>query len=166
MINAIEYLIMHTSSSNITMLMIQGLYSPSGKTSYHKISWSLEAVRFGFIRFQSRRNLTGNSAASLLRYLSNFSATRSLSHLIPRLQYFTRSCCKMSPAPSPQSLSPTTGAAVAVAAGTAVACWNDHQDDNIALTSTRLRNANIATNMYSKYETPCHIRQIAQRMSK
>ena len=26
----------------------QGLYSLSGKTSYRKISWSLEAARFGF----------------------------------------------------------------------------------------------------------------------
>ena len=31
----------------------QGIYSLSGKTSYGKISWSLEAARFGFRLFQS-----------------------------------------------------------------------------------------------------------------
>ena len=31
----------------------QGLSSLSGKTSYRKISWSLEAARFGFKLFQS-----------------------------------------------------------------------------------------------------------------
>ena len=31
--------------------MIQGLYSLSGKKSYRKISWSLEAARFGFKLF-------------------------------------------------------------------------------------------------------------------
>ena len=40
----------------------QGLYSLSGRTSYRKISWSLEAARFGFRLFLSLRNLTSNSA--------------------------------------------------------------------------------------------------------
>ena len=31
----------------------QGLYSPSGKASYRKISWSLEGMRLGFKLFQS-----------------------------------------------------------------------------------------------------------------
>ena len=44
--------------------MIQGLYSLSGKTFYRKISWSLEAARFGFILFQSLLNLKGTSAAA------------------------------------------------------------------------------------------------------
>ena len=35
-----------------------GLYSLSGRTSYRKISWSLEATRFGFRLFQSLWNLT------------------------------------------------------------------------------------------------------------
>ena len=52
----------------------QGLYSLSGKTSYRKISWSLEAARFGFRLFQSLWNLTGTSAAALPRCLSNFRA--------------------------------------------------------------------------------------------
>ena len=54
-----------------------GLYSSSGKTSYRKISWSLEAARFGFRLFQSLWNLTGPSAAVLPRCLSNFRALRS-----------------------------------------------------------------------------------------
>ena len=55
---------------------ILGLYSLSGRTSYRKISWSLEATRFGFILFQSFWNLTGPSAAVLPRCLSNFRAIR------------------------------------------------------------------------------------------
>ena len=54
----------------------QGLYSLSGRTSYHKISWSLEATRFGCRLFQSLWNLTGTSAAVLPRCLSNFRAIR------------------------------------------------------------------------------------------
>ena len=60
------------------MLPLQGLYSLSGKTSYRKISWSLEAARFGFGLFQLLWNLTGISAAALPRCLSNFRAIRSL----------------------------------------------------------------------------------------
>ena len=56
----------------------QGLYSLSGITSYRKISWSLEAARFGFKHFQSFWNLTGTSAAVLPRCLSNFRAILSL----------------------------------------------------------------------------------------
>ena len=53
-----------------------GLYSLSGKTSYGKISGSLEAARFGFRLFQSLWNLTGTSAAVLPRCLLNFRALR------------------------------------------------------------------------------------------
>ena len=73
----------HTSS-------LQGLYSLSGKTSYRKISWSLEAARFGFKLFQSLGNLAGTSAALLPRCLSNFRAIRPLQHPISRLRDFTR----------------------------------------------------------------------------
>ena len=69
---------------------IPGLYSLSGKTSYRKISWSLEAARFGFKLFQLLWNLTGTSAAALPRYLSNFRAIRPLQHPISRLRDFTR----------------------------------------------------------------------------
>ena len=55
-----------------------GLYSLSGKTSYRKISWSLEAARFEFRLFQSLWNLTGTSAAALPRCLSDFGGIRSL----------------------------------------------------------------------------------------
>ena len=68
----------------------QGLYSLSGKTSYHKISWSLEAARFGFKLFQSLWNLAGISAALLPRCLSNFRAIQPLQHPISRLRDFTR----------------------------------------------------------------------------
>ena len=67
-----------------------GLYSLSGKTSYRKISWSLEAARFGFELFQSLWNLAGTSAALLPRCLSNFRAIRLLQHPISRLRDFMR----------------------------------------------------------------------------
>ena len=70
--------------------VLQGLYSLTGKTSYHKISWSLEAARFGFKLFQSLWNLAGTSAALLPRCLSNFRAIRPLQHPISRLRDFTR----------------------------------------------------------------------------
>ena len=63
----------------------QGLHSLSGKTSYRKISWSLEAARFWFKLFQSLLNMAGTSAAAL----SNFSAIRPLQHPISRLRDFT-----------------------------------------------------------------------------
>ena len=69
---------------------LQGLYSLSGKTSYRKISWSLEAARFGFKLSQSLWNLAGTSAALLPRCLSNFRAIRPLQHPISRLGDFTR----------------------------------------------------------------------------
>ena len=72
------------------MAPILGLYSLSGKTSYRKISWSLEAARFGFKLFQSLWNLAGTSAALLPRCLSNFRAIRPLQHTISRLRDFTR----------------------------------------------------------------------------
>ena len=68
----------------------QGLYSLSGKTSYRKISWSLEAARFGFKLFQSLWNLASTSAAALPRCLSNFRAILPLQHPISRLRDFTR----------------------------------------------------------------------------
>ena len=51
-----------------------GLYSLSGKTSYRQISRSLEAARLGVIMIVSLWNLTGISAAVLLRCLSNIRA--------------------------------------------------------------------------------------------
>ena len=70
--------------------LTQGLYSLSGKTSYRKISWSLEAARFGFKLFQSLWNLAGTSAALLPRCLSNFRAIRPLQHPISWPRDFTR----------------------------------------------------------------------------
>ena len=73
-----------------TLSALQGLYSLSGETSYRKISWSLEAARFGFKLFQSLWNLAGTSTALLPRCLSNFRAIRPLQHPISRLRDFTR----------------------------------------------------------------------------
>ena len=60
-------------SSNKLLIEHQGLYSQSGKTSYRKISWSLESTGFWFILFQSLWNLTGLSAETP-RCLSDFRA--------------------------------------------------------------------------------------------
>ena len=68
----------------------QGLYSLSCRTSYRKISWSLEAARFGFKLFQLLWNLTGTSAAALPRCLSNFRVIRPLQRPIFSLWDFTR----------------------------------------------------------------------------
>ena len=70
---------------------IQVLCSPSGRASYRKISWSLEALRFGFRFFQTLWNLTATSAVALPHCLSHFRAMRSIS----KLQDFTRLGGKM-----------------------------------------------------------------------
>ena len=54
----------------------QGLSSLSGRTSYRKVSWSLEAARFVFRLFQSIWNSTGTSAAAPSSCMSNFRATQ------------------------------------------------------------------------------------------
>ena len=54
--------------------LIQGIYSPSGKTSYRQIWWKLEAARLHVIMIVSLWNLTGISAALLPRSLSNVRA--------------------------------------------------------------------------------------------
>ena len=61
----------HGKMPDVILIQVLGLYSLSGWTSYRKISWILEAVRFGFKFPQSLWNLTGTSAA-LPRCLSNF----------------------------------------------------------------------------------------------
>ena len=66
------------------------LYPLSGKTSYRKISWSLEAARIGFKFFQLLWHLAGTSAALLPRCLSNFRAIRPLQHPISWLRDITR----------------------------------------------------------------------------
>ena len=53
---------------------LQGLYSLSGKTSYHQISWSLEAARLDVARVVSFWDLPGIWAALLPKCLSNFRA--------------------------------------------------------------------------------------------
>ena len=65
---------------------LPGLYSLSGRTSYRKISWSVEAARFMFRLLQSLLNLTGISAAAL----PNVRAIESLQHPISRLRDTTR----------------------------------------------------------------------------
>ena len=66
-----------------------GPVSISEKTSYHKISWSLEAARLVFRIVRSLWNLTGTSAALLPMCLSIFKAIRQ-SIPISGLRDFTR----------------------------------------------------------------------------
>ena len=53
-----------------------GLFLLSSRRTYRKISWSLEAARFGFRLFQSLWYLSGTSAHVLLRCLSNVRVIR------------------------------------------------------------------------------------------
>ena len=65
--------------SNISNQPDQTLNLMSGRTSYRKISWSLEVAKFGSTLYQSLWNLTGTSStASLPRCLSNSRAMQSL----------------------------------------------------------------------------------------
>ena len=47
----------HRADYNCSRPSSQGLYSQSGRTPYHKISWSLETARFRFRLFRSLWNL-------------------------------------------------------------------------------------------------------------
>ena len=76
--------------NNGKWVILLGLYSLSGKTSYRKISWSLKAAIFRFKLFQSLWNLAGTLAALLPRCLWNFRTIRPLQHPISRLRDFTR----------------------------------------------------------------------------
>ena len=67
-----------------------GPVSISEKTSFRKISWSLEAARFAFRVVVSLWNLTGTSAALLPMCLSNFKAIRQFKVPISWLRDFTR----------------------------------------------------------------------------
>ena len=74
----LDYCLPRPTTSRGTTARILGLYSLSDKMFYRKISWSLEAARFGFRLFQPLWNLTGTSAAALPSCLSNCRAIRSL----------------------------------------------------------------------------------------
>ena len=78
--------LIHWHWGNRNSDVIQGLYSPSGRATHRKISWSLKTARLGFRLFQSLWNMTGTSTAALSRCLSNFRAMRLLWHLILRLE--------------------------------------------------------------------------------
>ena len=74
----------------------QGPVSISEKTSFRKISSSLEAARFVFRIVRSFWNLTGTSAAMLPMCLSNFKTIRQFKVPISWLRDFTRSYGKTS----------------------------------------------------------------------
>ena len=86
-----------SGSSILNVLVLKlGPVSISEKTSYRKISWSLEAARFVFRIVRSLWNLTGTSAAVLPMCLSNFKAIRQFKVPISWLRDFTRSYEKTS----------------------------------------------------------------------
>ena len=72
-----------------------GLFSLSGKTSHHHISWGFEAARLNIIIVVSLWNLTGISAALLSRCLSNLRSIGNIQTRVSRLRIFT-SCGKTS----------------------------------------------------------------------
>ena len=75
---------------------MQGPVSISEKTSFRKISLSLEVARFVSRIVRSLWNLTGTSAALLPMCLSNFKAIRQFKVPISWLRDFTRSYEKTS----------------------------------------------------------------------
>ena len=77
-------------------LLIQGVYSLSGRTYCRQISWSLEATRVDVIIIVPLWNLTGISAALLPMCLSNFKTIGKVETRISRLRDFTRSGSKTS----------------------------------------------------------------------
>ena len=86
-----------SGSSMLTVLGLKmGPVSISEKTSYCKISWSLEAARFVFRIVRSLWNLTGTSAAVLPMCLSNCKAIRQFKVPISWLRDFTISYEKTS----------------------------------------------------------------------
>ena len=84
------------NDSEMRMIKILGPVSISEKTSYRKISWSLEVARFVFKIVRSLCNLTDTSAAVLPMCLSNFKAIRQFKVPISWLRDFTRSYEKTS----------------------------------------------------------------------
>ena len=56
---------------NLHCIINQELYSLSGRTSYHKNSWSIQVTRFRFRRFQSLWHLAGISGAAAIRSFQN-----------------------------------------------------------------------------------------------
>ena len=74
-------------------IMTKDLYSLNGRTSHRKITWSLEAARWGVI-IVSLWNLISILAALLPMCLSNFKAIGKVWTWISRLRDFTRSCGK------------------------------------------------------------------------
>ena len=68
------YLVLQHPQFGLAMSSL-GVYSVSGRASYRKVSWNLEAARLGFCLSQSLWNLTGTSAATLLRCRLNYRIT-------------------------------------------------------------------------------------------
>ena len=92
--NVVRMLSCHQRS--LIMHCHQGPVSISEKTSFRKISLSLEAARFVFRIVRSLWNLTGTSAAVLPMCLSNFKTIWQFKVPISWLRDFTRSYEKTS----------------------------------------------------------------------
>ena len=70
--------------------MLQSLYSPSSKTSYRQIAWSLEAARLDVIMIVSLWNFSNVAAEVPVKFQSDWESRNS------RLRALTRFCCKTS----------------------------------------------------------------------
>ena len=93
---SLDFIQNNPDSATGRLVWVQGPVSISEKTSFHKISSSLEAARFVFRIVRSLWNLTGTSAAVLPMCLSNFKAIRQFKVPISWLRVFTRSYEKTS----------------------------------------------------------------------
>ena len=96
-VHQVPYMFLASSFSCLcSVLWSQGPVSISEKTSFRKISKSLEATRFVFRIVRSLWNFIGTSAAVLPMCLSNFKAIRQFKVPISWLRDFTRSYEKTS----------------------------------------------------------------------
>ena len=84
-INSVRDKVVHTQV-HVAHPSYLGLHPVSGRMSYRKIAWSLEAGRFEFGVFKWLWNLRGTSAVALPRCLSSFRAT--IQHPISRHRGF------------------------------------------------------------------------------
>ena len=75
-----RYIEVSVDSCDIFIVIHQGLYALSSKTSYNKISWSLETARFGFrtfpIALKFERPLCSSAVEIPIEFQSNTTAAK------------------------------------------------------------------------------------------
>ena len=115
-----------------------GLYSLSGRTSYRKISWSLDVARLDVITIVWLWNLTGISASLLTKCLSNFKAIGKVWTRISPLRDFTRFCGKTSVNWGPAALLHCHNASMCATCSTSVHTTRENVSDKYFCFQTKV----------------------------